>query len=196
MATAIESDSFDYIEAQETESNPAISNAGIHWSMRLMSLISLLGLGLYTYVLVLCLRRRRTNTPLTEHEERRRRYFSGLAFALDLGVSAFFSAATPLILKNGGLQFDRKHLPRPLFWFFAISGFVPTASMTLTVLGGRRWQSRIRDNPRWRRWHGLVAVVAYFSWWIACSPVLVMAFLGEKRTIELIKKTQWLNQDD
>lgn len=155
-----------------------------------MSLVSLVALSIYTYVLILC-RRRRTTADSRENQEKRLR-LSLLAFALDLTISAYFSAATPLILKKGGLPFDRKKLPRPLFWFFAITGFVPTASMTLTVIGGWKWREHIRHKPGWRLAHGIVAMLAYFSWWVACSPVLFMGLIGEKRTIELLKKSGWI----
>jgi hypothetical protein len=153
-----------------------------------MSLVSLFALGIYSYVLWLCRRAHRR----AGHDERRRLKLASLAFALDLSVSAFFSAATPAILKKGGVPFDRKNLPRPIFWFFAVTGFVPTASMCLTVLGGWRWHKLIKDNPTARRWHIIIGWVAYLSWWVACSPLFVMGVLGEKRTVELLKKSKWL----
>ncbi len=161
-----------------------------------MSLVSLGVLGIYTYVLYLCRQGRKKAglAGLPMGEERRLR-LSTLAFLLDLTISAYFSAATPFILKKGGLPFDRKNLPRPIFWFFAITGFVPTASMSLTVVGGWRWRNRIRGHRGWRLFHGLIALLAYFSWWLACSPLLAMGILGEKRTLELLKKSGWLERN-
>ena len=159
-----------------------------------MSLVSLFTLGLYTYVLQLCQREAKRNAKLRrdgqavlpEHETRRVRLAS-CAFTLDLLVSAYFSAVTPLLLKQGGVAFNRKTMPRPLFWFFAVTGFVPTASMTFTVLAGRRWHTHIRHNRSWRVAHGLVALIAYFSWWLACAPLFLMALLGERRTLRLLQ---------
>ena len=183
-------------EPPRSQARPVSSRAiDIHWSMRLMSLVSLGVLGIYTYVLLLCRRGRRQSLAEQQSQERRRLRLSSLAFALDLSISAYFSAATPLLLKKGGLPFDRQNLPRPVFWFFAVTGFVPTASMTLTVIGGWRWRERIRGQVGWRRFHRLVAWVAYFSWWLACAPVLLMGVLGERRTIDLLKKSGWLEPD-
>jgi uncharacterized membrane protein len=194
LAIAIKPNPEDQVEAEPTPPKTLVTISEIHWGMRLMSVVSLLALGFYTYVLWLCRRSRRLATPLSPQEERRRIQYSALAFGLDLAVSAYFGAATPLILKKGGLPFDRKNMPRPMFWFFAITGFVPTASMTLTVVGGRRWQKLIRTQPRMRRLHGIIALLAYFSWWIACSPVLLIGLVGEKRAIEVIRKIDWLDK--
>ena len=194
MAIATKPGADDNTKVEPILSEQLNTISEIHWGMRLMSLVSLLALAFYTYVLVLCYRSRRSMLPLNAKEERQRLQYSALAFGLDLAVSAYFGAATPLILKKGGLPFDRKNMPRPMFWFFAITGFVPTASMTLTVVGGRRWQKRIQAQPRWRKLHGVIALLAYFSWWLACAPVLLMGLIGEKRAIDLIRKTGWLDQ--
>lgn len=166
----------------------------IHWGMRLMSLLSLLTLGLYSYVLRLCQKEARRNARFRQLgqlalplPESRRVRLASLAFGLDLLVSAYFSAITPVLLKQGGVAFNRQTLPRPLFWFFAVTGFVPTASMTFTVLTGRRWTARIQQKKVWRVAHGLVALLAYFSWWLACAPVFLVAVLGERRTMALLK---------
>lgn len=160
-----------------------------------MSLISLFALALYSYVLWLCRRQSRLATafPMDEQVERRRVRFAALAFGLDLVISAYFGAATPLLLEKGGLAFDRKRMPRSLFWFFAITGFVPTASMALTVIGGQRWRNQIKSHAGWRTFHGVTALVAYFSWWLACSPVFFMAVMGEERALELVKKSGMLD---
>lgn len=160
-----------------------------------MSLISLFALALYSYVLRLCRHqsRRATAFPGDERIERRRMRFAALAFGLDLIISAYFGAVTPVLLEKGGLAFDRKRMPRPLFWFFAITGFVPTASMALTVIGGRRWRNQIKSNPNWRNFHGITAMLAYFSWWLACSPVFFMALVGEERAIEILRKSGMLD---
>ncbi len=158
-----------------------------------MSLVSLFTLGLYTLVLVLCHRSRGRTRSTNGGDEYQRLRIAMLALGLDLAISAFFGAATPLILKNGGLPFDRKNMPRPIFWFFAVTGFVPTASMLLTVLGGWRKFEQIRQRPGWRKLHGSVALLAYFSWWVACAPVLIMGLIGEERAIELLKKSGLLD---
>jgi hypothetical protein len=154
-----------------------------------MSLLSLFTLALYSYVLGLCQRQSRIAAKTADAEaERLRVRYASLAFAIDLLISAYFGVATPAIMKKSGLVFDRKQMPRPLFWFFAVTGFVPTASMALTVIGGQRWRARIRSNAGWRTFHGITALLAYFSWWLACSPLFFMALVGEKRAIEIIKK--------
>jgi len=164
-----------------------------------MSLVSLLTLAIYSYVLAVCHHQSRQdnarpNQPKNVAVEVRRLRFASLAFGLDLLISAYFGAATPLLLEKGGLAFDRKRLPRPLFWFFAITGLVPTASMALTIVGGRRWQARIKTHPGWRAFHGITALIAYFSWWLACAPIFFVVLVGEKRTLELLKKSKLLDE--
>ncbi len=190
MAIALKRDLPDDTPALPPPSAPARKTLDIHWSMRVMSLVSLGVLGVYSYVMFLC---RRGGGQLNGDQDRQRVRLSALAFGLDLAISAYFSAATPFILKKGGLLFDRKNLPRPVFWFFAVTGFVPTASMTLTVVGGWKWRERIRARRGWRRFHVAVAILAYLSWWLACSPLFAMGLLGEKRTVELLKKSGWLS---
>ncbi len=172
----------------QSVANPPTTSRQIHWSMRLMSVVSLFTLAIYSYVLNLC-RRQSRNLELDGKTEKRRIRFAAVAFGLDLVISAYFGAATPLLLKHGGLVFDRKRMPRPLFWFFAITGFVPTASMALTVIGGQRWRNQIKKHPAWRTFHGITALLAYFSWWLACAPVFFMALVGEERALEIIKKS-------
>lgn len=184
--------------------NPAISAATdtpikhFHWSMRLMSLVSLLTLGLYSYVLRLCQCEARRNAALqakgqdeseaeATSEAKYRARLALLAFTLDVLISAYFSSVTPALLKQGGLAFNRKTMPRPLFWFFAVTGFVPTATMTITVLGSRRWHERIHHNRAWRIAHAFIALTAYFSWWLACAPVFLVVLLGERRTLSLLR---------
>jgi len=157
----------------------------IHWSMRLMSLISLFALAIYSYVLWLCQRSARSSNPAYAKSRVR---MAVTAFGLDLLISAYFSAITPTLLERGGLHLDRKNMPRPLFWFFAITGFVPTASMSLTVVGGHYWGKRIREKRGWRSFHIVTALVAYFSWWIACAPVFVISVLGEEKVLEWAKR--------
>ncbi|HEX2915993.1 MAG TPA: hypothetical protein VH186_34845 [Chloroflexia bacterium] len=194
MSIAVKPEDYATLEPEQPPEKQEVP-VGFHWSMRLMSLVSLFALGLYSYVLWLCYRPSRQR-PLTDRHERHRVSLSALAFALDLTISAYFGAATPLILKKGGLPFDRKNLPLPIFLFFAITGFVPTASMTVTVLGGWRWRDRIRHKENWRALHGRMALLAYFSWWLACAPVLLMGLIGERRTIELLKKSGWFVEKD
>lgn len=160
-----------------------------------MSLVSLLTLALYSYVLQLCQKEARHNARLRREgqltvpvEASSRIRLALIAFAFDLLISAYFSTVTPILLKQGGLAFNRKTMPRPLFWFFAITGFVPTASMTVTVLCGKHWSERIRQKRAWRIFHGLTALVAYFSWWLACSPVFIIAVVGERRTLSILQK--------
>lgn len=192
MATA---PSYNPDKPKKPEAFPA-THPGIHWSMRLMSLVSLLALSMYTYVLILCQRGgAKKGASLAAHEHARRVKLSTAAFSLDLAVSAYFSAATPAILEKGGVHFDRKDLPRPLFWFFAITGFVPTASMCLTVLGGWKWSNLIKQNANLRRLHKAIAWVAYLSWWVACSPLFLVGILGETRTIELLKRLMATSPD-
>lgn len=189
MSRAIYSPTLD---AASTKTDSPIKQ--FHWSMRLMSLVSLLTLGLYSYVLRLCQCEARRNAALRNAgqavelgEAKHRARLALLAFALDLLISAYFSSVTPALLKQGGLAFNRKTMPRPLFWFFAITGFVPTATMTITVLGSRRWHERIRQNRVWRIAHALIALTAYFSWWLACAPVFIVVLLGERRTLSLLQ---------
>ncbi len=161
-----------------------------------MSLVSLAALTLYTYVLRLCHHQSQgvAGIPdLSEVAEQRRVRFASSAFALDLIISAYFGAATPVLLEKGGLAFDRKRMPRPLFWFFAITGLVPTASMALTVIGGQRWRNRIKNQAGWRTFHGITGLIAYFSWWLACAPIFLMALLGEERTLQLLKQSGLLD---
>ena len=144
-----------------------------HWTMRLMSVLSLLTLGLYSYVLKLCQHEAKSNLqfPQTGSSATRRRVrLASTAFSLDLLISAYFSAVTPILLKECGVVLNRKTMPRPLFWFFAITGFVPTVSMTFTVLSGHFWHERIRQQKSLRLFHGLVAIVAYFPWSFGMRP--------------------------
>jgi hypothetical protein len=172
----------DVLEQINFQSSKKKEEDRFHWSMRLMSILSLLALVIYTYVLGECQRAaRKPGEHPTKARDRRRVRLAVFAFALDLSISAYFSAATPVLLERGGITLDRKNMSRPLFWFFAISGFVPTASMSLTVIGGRRWREQIRTKKNWRIFHGIVAFLAYFSWWIACAPVFFISLVGEKR---------------
>ncbi|MEI7556412.1 hypothetical protein [Candidatus Chlorohelix sp.] len=170
----------------ESESEIA-EEKGFHWSMRLMSLLSLLALAIYTYVLLDCKRAGR-NTAHKRLSDKRRFTLSAIAFGMDLTISAYFGAITPKLVKAGGLTYDVKNTPRPLFWFFAITGIVPTASMGLTVLGARRWYSRIQERKSWLVFHATVALVAYIFWWIACLPVFFISIVGEKRALKLAKR--------
>jgi len=188
LATSLKSFAPSY--SVSPQDNKAITSHSFHWSMRLFSLVSLLALALYSYVLKLC-RHRSRQKSLDQKAEKCRVRFATLAFTLDMLVSVYFGAATPILLAKGGLVFNRKSLPRPLFWFFAITGLLPTASMALTVIGGQRWQKRIGANSRWRSFHAITGLIAYISWWIACSPILFIAIFGEKRTLELLKKSQF-----
>ncbi|NWJ48006.1 MAG: hypothetical protein HXX08_19295 [Chloroflexi bacterium] len=160
---------------------------GFHWSMRLMSLLSLLTLAIYTYVLIDCKRAGRINAS-RRLSDKRRFTLSAIAFGMDLAISAYFGAITPKLIKVGGLTYDVKNTPRPLFWFFAITGLVPTASMSLTVLGARRWHLRIRERKGWLIFHATVALVAYVFWWLACLPVFFISIVGEKRALKLAKR--------
>jgi hypothetical protein len=156
--------------------------------MRLMSGLSLLALAVYTYVFRLCRHyANKTDTP-NQTQEKLRWRLAISAFTLDLLVSLYFGAITPVLLKQGGLYFDRKNMPRPLFWFFTITGTFPTATMTLTVVGGQRWQAKIRHNKMWRIFHIITGVLAYISWWVACSPLFLISVLGEDKAIAWAKK--------
>jgi hypothetical protein len=156
--------------------------------MRLMSILSLVALAIYTYVLRLCRHYARPNSSPNQKQEEMRWRLAISAFSLDMLISLYFGAITPLLLKQSGLHFDRKSMPKPLFWFFTITGTFPTLTMTLTVVGGQRWQTKIRGNKMWRLFHIFTALLAYFSWWVACSPLFLISLLGEDRAIAIAKK--------
>jgi hypothetical protein len=156
--------------------------------MRLMSILSLVALAIYTYVFRLC-HQYSTSTENPSHKQEKTRWKLAIsAFSLDLLISLYFGAITPLLLKHSGLHFDRKSMPKPLFWFFAVTGALPTLSMTLTVIGGQRWQNKIRHKKTWRIFHIFTALLAYTSWWIACSPLFFISLLGEDKAIAIAKQ--------
>ena len=170
-------------ETTETFNNQIKQADRFHWSMRLMSLLSLLTLGMYTYVLLLCRKAGRMPQKYNLDNNTRLR-LSIMAYSMDLSISAYFGAITQLLLKRGGFTYDRTNMPRPLFWFFAITGFLPTASMSLTVYSAHRWKKEISEKRNWRIFHGVMALVAYFSWWVCCAPVIYIGIVGDKRAIE------------
>jgi hypothetical protein len=68
--------------------------------------------------------------------------------------------------------------------------------MSLTVLGGQRWRNSIRTKKSWRIFHGIVAFVAYFSWWIACAPVFFISMVGEKRALAWARQRGLLKEKE
>ena len=172
----------------------------VHWSLYAASLLSLATLGIYSYVYLLCRKnRKRVARGLSPVAEGRRLWLARGAFALDLLISAYFSSVTPRLLASAqpftmsqrATWATRRQMvqtmPRPLFWFFAVTGLVPTVSMTATVIGGALAKERLRNDPAWRRLHAIVAAIAYVSWWVAIAPILAIGVVGEKRAI------RWLN---